>query len=137
MVGSWWDQDGFGISRERGCVFLTGLNKPALFSCEAHNSKGLTASSPGQVNIKGQLLFPIKPLCPAHPSTRPSQAEGDPGFNPIIKIQRDLVVTWSPHVGHPSIRMGEGAPKSKFESKTFSFKAGFGRAASLLSFLHN
>uniref|UniRef100_A0A8C0UMJ0 Tyrosine-protein kinase Mer n=1 Tax=Cyanistes caeruleus TaxID=156563 RepID=A0A8C0UMJ0_CYACU len=32
---------------------VPGLSEPALFSCEAHNSKGLTASSPGQVNIKG------------------------------------------------------------------------------------
>uniref|UniRef100_A0A8C0FCS0 receptor protein-tyrosine kinase n=1 Tax=Bubo bubo TaxID=30461 RepID=A0A8C0FCS0_BUBBB len=32
---------------------VPGLNETALFSCEAHNSKGLTASSPGQVNVKG------------------------------------------------------------------------------------
>ncbi|XP_051470215.1 tyrosine-protein kinase Mer isoform X1 [Apus apus] len=32
---------------------VPGLNEPALFSCEAHNSKGLTASNPGQVNLKG------------------------------------------------------------------------------------
>ncbi|XP_074434768.1 tyrosine-protein kinase Mer isoform X7 [Larus michahellis] len=32
---------------------VPGLNEAALFSCEAHNSKGLTASSPGQVNVKG------------------------------------------------------------------------------------
>ncbi|NXT20168.1 MERTK kinase, partial [Syrrhaptes paradoxus] len=32
---------------------VPGLNESALFSCEAHNSKGLTASSPGQVNVKG------------------------------------------------------------------------------------
>ncbi|XP_010149551.1 PREDICTED: tyrosine-protein kinase Mer-like, partial [Eurypyga helias] len=31
---------------------VPGLNETALFSCEAHNSKGLTASSPGQVNVK-------------------------------------------------------------------------------------
>ncbi|NXU35900.1 MERTK kinase, partial [Drymodes brunneopygia] len=36
-----------------------GLNEPALFSCEAHNSKGLTASSPGQVNIKGIPSAPV------------------------------------------------------------------------------
>ncbi|NXE96537.1 MERTK kinase, partial [Menura novaehollandiae] len=38
---------------------VPGLNEPALFSCEAHNSKGLTASSPGQVNIKGIPLAPV------------------------------------------------------------------------------
>ncbi|XP_064366140.1 tyrosine-protein kinase Mer isoform X3 [Dromaius novaehollandiae] len=32
---------------------VAGLNETALFSCEAHNSKGLTASNPGQVNVKG------------------------------------------------------------------------------------
>ncbi|NXC46832.1 MERTK kinase, partial [Penelope pileata] len=32
---------------------VPGLNETALFSCEAHNSKGLTASSPGLVNVKG------------------------------------------------------------------------------------
>ncbi|XP_042645771.1 tyrosine-protein kinase Mer isoform X1 [Tyto alba] len=32
---------------------VPGLNETALFSCEAHNSKGLTASNPGQVNVKG------------------------------------------------------------------------------------
>ncbi|NXE42261.1 MERTK kinase, partial [Ptilorrhoa leucosticta] len=38
---------------------VPGLNEPALFSCEAHNSKGLTASSPGQVNIKGIPSAPV------------------------------------------------------------------------------
>lgn len=55
VLGCFWD------IQEEGCVFLAGLNKPALFSCEAHNSKGLTASSPGLVNIKGQLPYPVKP----------------------------------------------------------------------------
>ncbi|NXP02273.1 MERTK kinase, partial [Thinocorus orbignyianus] len=32
---------------------VPGLSEMALFSCEAHNSKGLTASNPGQVNVKG------------------------------------------------------------------------------------
>ncbi|NXL45626.1 MERTK kinase, partial [Podilymbus podiceps] len=32
---------------------VPGLNETALFSCEAHNSKGLTASNPGLVNVKG------------------------------------------------------------------------------------
>lgn len=38
---------------------VPGLSEPALFSCEAHNSKGLTASSPGQVNIKGIPSAPV------------------------------------------------------------------------------
>ncbi|XP_014817874.1 PREDICTED: tyrosine-protein kinase Mer [Calidris pugnax] len=32
---------------------VPGVSEPTLFSCEAHNRKGLTASSPGQVNVKG------------------------------------------------------------------------------------
>ncbi|NXP48216.1 MERTK kinase, partial [Heliornis fulica] len=32
---------------------VPGLTETALFSCEAHNSKGLTASNPAQVNVKG------------------------------------------------------------------------------------
>ncbi|XP_064915500.1 tyrosine-protein kinase Mer isoform X2 [Columba livia] len=32
---------------------VPGVNETALFSCEAHNRKGLTASNPGQVNVKG------------------------------------------------------------------------------------
>ncbi|KFP72518.1 Tyrosine-protein kinase Mer, partial [Acanthisitta chloris] len=38
---------------------VPGLNETALFSCEAHNSKGLTASNPGQVNIKGIPSAPV------------------------------------------------------------------------------
>ncbi|XP_032911992.1 tyrosine-protein kinase Mer isoform X3 [Catharus ustulatus] len=38
---------------------VPGLNESALFSCDAHNSKGLTASSPGQVNIKGIPSAPV------------------------------------------------------------------------------
>ncbi|XP_067150772.1 tyrosine-protein kinase Mer isoform X2 [Apteryx mantelli] len=37
---------------------VPGLNETALFSCEAHNSKGLTASNPGQVNVKGKPSAP-------------------------------------------------------------------------------
>lgn len=117
-----WDWDGFGMSRERGCVFLAGLNESALFSCDAHNSKGLTASSPGQVNIKGKPPLPVQPQVSTHPSTHPSKDEGDPAFNPMAEIQRDLVVTWSSRFGHPSTGMGKVAPKSKFESTTVSFK---------------
>lgn len=44
-----------GRSIEQILGFLpAGLNETALFSCEAHNRKGLTASSPGQVNVKGK-----------------------------------------------------------------------------------
>ncbi|NXY83483.1 MERTK kinase, partial [Alcedo cyanopectus] len=32
---------------------VPGLDETTLFSCEAHNSKGLTASNPAQVNVKG------------------------------------------------------------------------------------
>ncbi|XP_074844521.1 tyrosine-protein kinase Mer [Carettochelys insculpta] len=56
---------------------LPGLNETAVFSCEAHNRKGLTASNEVQINIKG---------APAAPAD--------------VRIQNraahSLVVTWVP-----------------------------------------
>ncbi|XP_067388913.1 tyrosine-protein kinase Mer isoform X2 [Emydura macquarii macquarii] len=37
---------------------LPGLNETAIFSCEAHNRKGLTASNEVQINIKGTPSVP-------------------------------------------------------------------------------
>ncbi|NXU81000.1 MERTK kinase, partial [Oreotrochilus melanogaster] len=37
---------------------LAGLSEATLFSCEAHNRKGLTASNPGLVNVKGMPAAP-------------------------------------------------------------------------------
>ncbi|NXI56507.1 MERTK kinase, partial [Chloroceryle aenea] len=37
---------------------VPGLDETTLFSCEAHNSKGLTASNPAQINVKGAPSAP-------------------------------------------------------------------------------
>ncbi|XP_031360158.1 tyrosine-protein kinase Mer isoform X3 [Lonchura striata] len=62
-VEIYWFQNNIQVNQKPhislSVLTVPGLNKPALFSCEAHNSKGLTASSPGQVNIKGIPFAPI------------------------------------------------------------------------------
>ncbi|XP_068042345.1 tyrosine-protein kinase Mer isoform X3 [Anomalospiza imberbis] len=62
-VEIFWFQNNIQVNQKPhispSVLTVPGLNKPALFSCEAHNSKGLTASSPGQVNIKGIPLAPV------------------------------------------------------------------------------
>ncbi|NWX38281.1 MERTK kinase, partial [Notiomystis cincta] len=62
-VEIYWFQNNIQVNQKPhispSVLTVPGLNEPSLFSCEAHNSKGLTASSPGQVNIKGVPLAPI------------------------------------------------------------------------------
>ncbi|NXU07138.1 MERTK kinase, partial [Buphagus erythrorhynchus] len=62
-VEIYWFQNNIQVNQEPhispSVLTVPGLSKPALFSCEAHNSKGLTASSPGQVNIKGIPSAPV------------------------------------------------------------------------------
>nr|XP_030124533.3 tyrosine-protein kinase Mer isoform X1 [Taeniopygia guttata] len=62
-VEIYWFQNNIQVNQKPhispSVLTVPGLNNPALFSCEAHNSKGLTASSPGQVNIKGIPFAPI------------------------------------------------------------------------------
>ncbi|NXN86442.1 MERTK kinase, partial [Bombycilla garrulus] len=62
-VEIYWFQNNVQLNKEPhispSVLTVPGLSKPALFSCEAHNSKGLTASSPGQVNIKGIPSAPV------------------------------------------------------------------------------
>ncbi|MEE6474883.1 hypothetical protein FKM82_010524 [Ascaphus truei] len=41
-------------------LFVLGLHEPAIFSCEAHNKKGLTASNEVKINIKGIPFPPVK-----------------------------------------------------------------------------
>ncbi|XP_033917151.1 tyrosine-protein kinase Mer isoform X2 [Melopsittacus undulatus] len=41
-------------------LVVPGLTEATLFSCEAHNRKGLTASSPGLVNVKGIPSAPVR-----------------------------------------------------------------------------
>ncbi|XP_030802337.1 tyrosine-protein kinase Mer isoform X1 [Camarhynchus parvulus] len=62
-VEIYWFQNNIQVNQKPhispSVLTVPGLNKSALFSCEAHNSKGLTASSPGQVNIKGIPSAPV------------------------------------------------------------------------------
>ncbi|XP_039915405.1 tyrosine-protein kinase Mer isoform X2 [Hirundo rustica] len=62
-VEIYWFQNNIQVNQKPhispSVLTVPGLNKPALFSCEAHNSKGLTASSPGLVNIKGIPSAPV------------------------------------------------------------------------------
>ncbi|NXM57236.1 MERTK kinase, partial [Illadopsis cleaveri] len=62
-VEIYWFQNNIKVNQKPhispSVLTVPGLDKPALFSCEAHNSKGLTASSPGLVNIKGIPSAPI------------------------------------------------------------------------------
>ncbi|XP_056343677.1 tyrosine-protein kinase Mer isoform X2 [Oenanthe melanoleuca] len=62
-VEIYWFQNNLRLNQKPhispSVLTVPGLNEPALFSCEAHNSKGLTASSPGQVNIKGIPSAPV------------------------------------------------------------------------------
>ncbi|NXR36922.1 MERTK kinase, partial [Zosterops hypoxanthus] len=62
-VEIYWFQNNIKVNQKPhispSVLTVTGLDKPALFSCEAHNSKGLTASSPGLVNIKGIPSAPV------------------------------------------------------------------------------
>ncbi|XP_053919003.1 tyrosine-protein kinase Mer isoform X2 [Cuculus canorus] len=56
---------------------VPGLNETALFSCEAHNRKGLTASNPGQVNVKG---------IPSAPAS----------VNVLNRMAHSIVISWVP-----------------------------------------
>lgn len=149
-------------SGEQVLVFpLAGLNEAALFSCEAHNSKGLTASSPGQVNVKGKRKrdthFYLLATCvqagdflvSALPSTHlccelKEMFLGLPylfflGLNLYVKSSGMHIVARSPNAVLSSQYRccGRTHQQSTFESRTVSPSAGFGRAVSLFSFLHN
>ncbi|NXD19989.1 MERTK kinase, partial [Spelaeornis formosus] len=62
-VEIYWFQNNVQVNQKPhispSVLTVPGLDKPAQFSCEAHNSKGLTASSLGQINIKGIPSAPV------------------------------------------------------------------------------
>ncbi|NXK68637.1 MERTK kinase, partial [Sylvietta virens] len=62
-VEIYWFQNNVQVNQKPhispSVLTVPGLDKPALFSCEAHNSKGLTVSSLGLVNIKGIPSAPV------------------------------------------------------------------------------
>ncbi|KFP86006.1 Tyrosine-protein kinase Mer, partial [Apaloderma vittatum] len=56
-VEIYWFRDNIQVNEKPhispSVLTVPGLNESALFSCEAHNRKGLTVSSQGLVNVKG------------------------------------------------------------------------------------
>ncbi|XP_064503505.1 tyrosine-protein kinase Mer isoform X2 [Pseudopipra pipra] len=62
-VGIFWFRNNVRLNEQPlvspSVLTVPGINETTLFSCEAHNSKGLTASSPGQVNVKGIPSAPV------------------------------------------------------------------------------
>ncbi|NXG13446.1 MERTK kinase, partial [Grallaria varia] len=83
-VHIFWFRNNIQVNKEPhispSVLTVPGLNETTLFSCEAHNSKGLTASSPGQVNIKGIPSAPVS----VHVLNRTAHGIGiswEPGFD--------------------------------------------------------
>ncbi|KAM7172144.1 tyrosine-protein kinase Mer isoform 2-T2 [Macrochelys suwanniensis] len=64
---------------------LPGLNETAIFSCEAHNRKGLTASNEAQINIKGSPAAPaeVRVLNRTAHSLAVSWVPGFDGYSPL------------------------------------------------------
>ncbi|NXF78831.1 MERTK kinase, partial [Sclerurus mexicanus] len=62
-VHIYWFRNNIQVNEEPhispSVLTVPGVTESTLFSCEAHNSKGLTASSPGQVNVKGIPSAPV------------------------------------------------------------------------------
>ncbi|XP_037261648.1 tyrosine-protein kinase Mer isoform X2 [Falco biarmicus] len=86
---------------------VPGLNETALFSCEAHNSKGLTASNPGQVNVKG---------IPSAPDS----------VHVINRLANGIVISWVPGfdafsaLNSCSIQVKEAVPQSNVSLLLFN-----------------
>ncbi|NXC37123.1 MERTK kinase, partial [Campylorhamphus procurvoides] len=63
-VHIYWFRNNIQVNEEPhispSVLTVPGVTESTLFSCEAHNSKGLTASSPGQVNVKGIPSAPVR-----------------------------------------------------------------------------
>ncbi|NWI66736.1 MERTK kinase, partial [Todus mexicanus] len=86
---------------------VPGLNEAAMFSCEAHNSKGLTASNPAQVNVKG---------IPSAPSS----------VRVLNRTSHGIVISWEPGfdafspLNSCSIQVEEAVPRSNVSLLLFS-----------------
>uniref|UniRef100_A0A803YRV5 Tyrosine-protein kinase Mer n=1 Tax=Meleagris gallopavo TaxID=9103 RepID=A0A803YRV5_MELGA len=86
---------------------VPGLNETALFSCEAHNSKGLTASNPGQVNVKG---------IPSAPKT----------VHVLKRMAHSIVISWVPGfdafsaLNSCSVKVKEAVPRSNVSFLLFN-----------------
>ncbi|XP_042672394.1 tyrosine-protein kinase Mer isoform X2 [Centrocercus urophasianus] len=86
---------------------VPGLNETALFSCEAHNSKGLTASNPGRVNVKG---------IPSAPKT----------VHVLKRMAHSIVISWVPGfdafsaLNSCSVKVKEAVPRSNVSFLLFN-----------------
>uniref|UniRef100_A0A8C8STG3 Tyrosine-protein kinase Mer n=1 Tax=Pelusios castaneus TaxID=367368 RepID=A0A8C8STG3_9SAUR len=93
---------------------LPGLNETAIFSCEAHNGKGLTASNEVQISIKGTPSAPaeVRVLNSTAHSLLVSWVPGFDGYSPLnscsvqvreaVSLSNGSFLTWNtsvpPHV---------------------------------------
>ncbi|XP_069643852.1 tyrosine-protein kinase Mer isoform X3 [Haliaeetus albicilla] len=86
---------------------VPGLNETTLFSCEAHNSKGLTASNPGQVNVKG---IPSEPI----------------SMHVLNRTAHSIVISWVPGfdafsaLNSCSVQVKEAVPRSNVSLLLFN-----------------
>ncbi|KAM8945489.1 tyrosine-protein kinase Mer [Pelodytes ibericus] len=78
---------------------VLGLNEPAVFSCEAHNKKGLTASNEVKINIKGLPFAPVsvETLNRRATSILLSWVPGFDAYSPIscCRIQVKDTIQWN------------------------------------------
>ncbi|NXW53405.1 MERTK kinase, partial [Eurystomus gularis] len=86
---------------------VPGLSEATLFSCEAHNSKGLTASNPGQVNVKG---------IPSAPTS----------VHVLNRTAHTIVISWVPGfdafsaLNSCSVQVKEAVPRSNISLLDFN-----------------
>uniref|UniRef100_A0A8B9VZ74 receptor protein-tyrosine kinase n=1 Tax=Anas zonorhyncha TaxID=75864 RepID=A0A8B9VZ74_9AVES len=88
-------------------LMVPGLNETALFSCEAHNSKGLTTSNLVQVNVKGM---------PSAPTS----------VHVLNRMAHGIVISWVPGfdafsaLSSCSVRVKEAVPRSNVSLLLFN-----------------
>lgn len=113
-INIFWVQNSKRINEwpEKSPSVLTvqGLNESAVFSCEAHNKKGLTVSKGVQINIKEIPSPPseVSVLNSTAHSVFISWVPGFDGFSPLSKC---------------SIRVTEADPLSNGSVRTFNISA--------------
>ncbi|XP_068531290.1 tyrosine-protein kinase Mer isoform X1 [Anas acuta] len=88
-------------------LMVPGLNETALFSCEAHNSKGLTTSNLVQVNVKGMPFAPTS-------------------VHVLNRMAHGIVISWVPGfdafsaLSSCSVRVKEAVPRSNVSLLLFN-----------------
>ncbi|XP_044146272.1 tyrosine-protein kinase Mer isoform X2 [Bufo gargarizans] len=88
-VGIYWYQNSTRINNvaevSPAVLHVSGLDQATIYSCEAHNMKGLTASNNVNINIKGipSPPFNVKTLSISSNRIMLSWASGFDGYSPI------------------------------------------------------